>query len=286
MRIQIGLAFIFIMQGGALLAQSCPATITLGGACGTKISTSVPTDWGVNPVITVSSDGGGGSYAGASQNWTSTNCGYTLNATLNLTNGVSSATCVYVSGVLVLPIELISFNASAENEKVLLEWQTASESNTDYFEVERSGSPFETIGKIKAAGNSSVTKKYTFADEKPKEGIAYYRLKEINLNGKFIYSNVIAVEYKSTTPQLFIYPDPASDGYIYFSIKTPIKENISFLLCNSIGKIVCSKTITPEQQGNTLMINSSALSLPSGFYLLIGHSEHYHFTQKIIANHE
>lgn len=96
----------------------------------------------------------------------------------------------------VLPIELLSFTAeSIENNTIQLNWLTAAETNNDYFTVERSqgGLNFSTVGIVTGAGNSNTTSSYSFIDQQPHPGINYYRLKQIDFDGKHTYSNTISV---------------------------------------------------------------------------------------------
>lgn len=93
-----------------------------------------------------------------------------------------------------LPVELLQFGASTESENVHLKWSTASELNNDYFEIEKSmeGIVFESIGKVKGAGTSQHIIQYSFIDALSFP-ISYYRLKQVDFDGTFTYSDVIKV---------------------------------------------------------------------------------------------
>lgn len=104
-----------------------------------------------------------------------------------------------------------------ENNTTLLKWSTASEFNNQYFEVQRQdANTWETIGVENGKGNSQQLQNYTHIDAQPKEGINYYRLKQVDFDGKFEYSPVISVKFSnisnspSTTPAVSIYPNPTS----------------------------------------------------------------------------
>ncbi|HKR07059.1 MAG TPA: SBBP repeat-containing protein, partial [Bacteroidia bacterium] len=113
-----------------------------------------------------------------------------------------------------LPVELVYFKAECnENKNILLKWQTASETNNDYFSIERSndGDDFETIGIENGAGNSTTITSYSFVDDAPLEGISYYRLQQTDYNEKTSFSKVIALHnYCNKVNDLFIYPNPAN----------------------------------------------------------------------------
>ncbi len=104
-----------------------------------------------------------------------------------------------------LPVELIDFSTSLENEKVKLEWTTASEKDSKHFEVQKSndGVDFETISQMDAAGNSDTKIDYLAYDEKPFLGDNYYRLKQVDLDGKFKYSAVEVVRFSNSPIEIF-----------------------------------------------------------------------------------
>jgi hypothetical protein len=111
----------------------------------------------------------------------------------------NAANCVSRAAVLAacqaLPVELISFTGKQLEKHNVLVWVTASEINNDYFEIERSanGVTFETIGIIKGANNKQQHQ-YEYRDEHPFVGINYYRLKQVDTDGKFAYSDIIILK--------------------------------------------------------------------------------------------
>jgi Secretion system C-terminal sorting domain len=96
-----------------------------------------------------------------------------------------------------LPVEMIDFDATDQNNKSILKWTTASETNNDFFTIERSadGRNFENIGETKGAGNSSHEITYTFTDAHPVPGINYYRIKQTDYDGQFSYSEIRSVRH-------------------------------------------------------------------------------------------
>ena len=111
-----------------------------------------------------------------------------------------------------LPITGLSLSAKKLNKISLLNWYTLSESNTSHFEVEKStnGIGFAAIGNVKSKGNSNTQNNYTFTDEKPAEGLNYYRIKEVDIDGKFEYSQIVKLWFDKAKDALFIYPNPAT----------------------------------------------------------------------------
>ena len=95
-----------------------------------------------------------------------------------------------------VPIELLSFSAKPKEDIVELRWETATEINNDYFEIERSedGDRFVALAKIKGSGNSTQSKHYTFTDKHPLKPLDYYRLRQTDFDGSFTYSDIVAVK--------------------------------------------------------------------------------------------
>jgi hypothetical protein len=113
-----------------------------------------------------------------------------------------------------LPVQLTSFTAKRAERSVNLNWTTASELNNREFVVERSfnGKTFEGIGSVAGNGTATRANTYTFSDTKALAGVSYYRLKQIDLDGKFEYSPVRAVSASNTAldAQLSAYPNPTT----------------------------------------------------------------------------
>ncbi len=115
--------------------------------------------------------------------------------------------------VTTLPVELISFSAKAEQDnRVRLEWTTLSETDNDYFLIERSltGTSFSGFGLVDGAGTSRAALHYDFTDESAPAGqISYYRLKQVDFNGMFDYSRTVAVKPEgSSASPVIIKPEP------------------------------------------------------------------------------
>lgn len=111
-----------------------------------------------------------------------------------------------------LSISLSTFSAKKVNTHNLLQWTTESEINNLYFEIETAEweNGFKSIGKINGAVNSQSKKDYSFIDVSPLEGINYYRLKQVDLDGSFTYSKIISVFFSSQN-KVQIFPNPVSN---------------------------------------------------------------------------
>ncbi|HEU0065205.1 MAG TPA: hypothetical protein VFQ58_09245, partial [Flavisolibacter sp.] len=98
---------------------------------------------------------------------------------------------------ITLPVKFISFSLSRNNNDVLLQWSTGEESNSDRFDIERStdGANWNTVGYVNAAGNSNNVINYSYTDRNNTNRISYYRIKQVDQNGSFVYTSVKSVNY-------------------------------------------------------------------------------------------
>lgn len=136
----------------------------------------------------------------------------------------------------VLPVSFLDFYAVVNDGAVELIWKTASESNNAYFTVERSTDAFNfsPIVNIDGAGNSNEIIRYIYSDTDPVKGVAYYRIKQTDFDGKFDFSNVIAVDFLSNEePWLNIYPNPSSD-VVFISCDASMLER-EYTIYNAAG---------------------------------------------------
>lgn len=116
----------------------------------------------------------------------------------------------------VLPVDWLSFSAIPVRDEVLLEWSTATESNSDYFVIERStnGADYRELGIMGAMNTSNTTTDYVFKDPEPLNGVSFYRLRQVDLDGKIDFSEVRTVSFEYEVP-IVVYPNP-NDGYTCF----------------------------------------------------------------------
>ncbi|MEO0733659.1 MAG: T9SS type A sorting domain-containing protein, partial [Bacteroidota bacterium] len=117
---------------------------------------------------------------------------------------------------LALPVELLSLTGTPEGKQVRLNWSTATETNNDRFDVERSrdGQTFTKIGEVAGAGNASAIRDYTFLDPAPFDGDNYYRLRQVDLDGTNELSNVIIVDFAAEgAASAVVFPNPTTDRF-------------------------------------------------------------------------
>ncbi len=158
----------------------------------------------------------------------------------------------------VLPVELVSFAANCENENVMLNWQTASEHNSASFIIEGSvdGVNWEFRSEIEAAGNSNSVINYQYEDLNSERFVGYYRLTQIDIDGKQkiydpIYSNCTTKEY-----EVEIYPNPAQ-GEFRIAISSDVAEKQSITLVNANGIIVFTEMVEMQNGFNQFLYNTS-----------------------------
>lgn len=159
--------------------------------------------------------------------------------------GISYRTVSFTVSNSPLPVKLIDFNTQAENGQVKLTWETATETDNDYFTIERSidGTSWSAIKVVPGAGNSSSLRSYESYDENPYIGTAYYRLKQTDIDGHFTYSEVKSVKMtEGDANAIFAYPVPNTGNTVNFKgITEP--SNVVMTLHDAAGSSVFSTTL-------------------------------------------
>jgi phage gp45-like len=124
-----------------------------------------------------------------------------------------------------LPVSLASFTAEKKTDGVLLKWRTASELNNAYFSIERSmtGDTFTELDQVQGAGTVKTVREYHWLDKYPVAGHSYYRLRQVDLDRNFSFSQIVAIFSKSADENTFwIYPLPATD-IIHFNTTSSVR---------------------------------------------------------------
>jgi hypothetical protein len=168
---------------------------------------------------------------------------------------------VWAEGVATtLPIELSKFNAEKSNRTVLLNWQTESETQNDYFQIEHSldGKNYITLDKVEGAGNSAVQKKYQYSHRTPFDGLNYYRLKQTDFDGSFEYSKVVQVDMSSK--EVRIYPNPVAE--VLF-VESKNETDLTISIYDNMGKLIRTPQIDAAHEQ---MVNVSGL-IPGIYYM-------------------
>ncbi|MEL6593275.1 MAG: hypothetical protein AAFQ68_24470, partial [Bacteroidota bacterium] len=122
----------------------------------------------------------------------------------------SAGSCSVVTS---LPVELLDFVGEFKQDHVELNWLTAAEINNDFFEVQRSvdGLNWEALGNVKGAGTSEEMNDYQYDDYLVSYGTNFYRLKQVDFDGSFSYSNRVEVELPEEVARISLFPNPATE---------------------------------------------------------------------------
>ena len=172
----------------------------------------------------------------------------------------------YVAAVFqctgVVPVTLLDFTAQKNNESALLKWFATYETSFKQYDVERStdGSVFNKIGEV--AGQNLAN--YSFPDnELPKAAVIYYRLKMIDLDGKFRLSKIVSVKGDHYTSNAIVYPNPTL-GDLHIRLSEALRSNSSLQVTDVSGRVVKQQLVN----ANTVIIDVDVKTLPSGRYFV------------------
>lgn len=203
-------------------------------------------------------------------------------------DGISSFSggglAVGVGNGTALPLELVVFSGIILNNASYLSWVTASEINTAHFVVERSrdGITFNSIGEVAAAGHSTQTLNYHFNDASPLTGNNYYRLKMVDLDASYAYSNIINLHY-ATNFGVDIYPNPFLSSFtvdIYTQATNSSEAKVDCF--DLLGRQVMTISLGISQGHNTFTLDTS--SFISGTYALKITAGSEVFIRKLMKN--
>jgi hypothetical protein len=175
------------------------------------------------------------------------------------------------SSVNTLPVKWLTFNATKiDKNNIQLAWSTASETNNNGFEIERSydAKNFNNIGYVKGAGTSNKLNNYSFIDANANDFDVYYRLKQIDFDGNFSYSNIVKISNtdNGTFDVVNVQPNPF-DNELNIRINAISDKNIQVLIYDSKGALVSERNVNAILGLNTINIDNAHI-LPKGFYVL------------------
>lgn len=224
----------------------------------------------------------GADLGGGNQKWTATaaninlaaglpsgnyvlNVYFTISATGNtlgtLADGSAANPIVAMFGITstTLPVTLTSFNAQASSRMATLDWATVAEQGNAYFDVERSkdAQTFERVGRVEGRGIVTSRQVYNFTDESPSLGANYYRLRQVDIDGRFSYSPVRAVQIRSNG-ELAILGNPASEQLGVAGLESGSVVD----LLDLTGQLRTRQSVTDSR------LQVDVRDLPSGTYLL------------------
>ena len=225
-------------------------------------------------------------YANSAFGFYNINCTGPAGCNFGVVNGPATTSADPTYGVIfkvstTLPVQLVQFLATKNDDgSVKVSWSTSQEENSNYYDVERSSdqSQWTNIGTVKAKGFSSTTTNYFLNDKSPINGTGYYRLKMVDLDGKFTYSKAIPVTTDNSSQGLVIYSNPFSDQ-IRLKINVSRPQNLILTVTDMLGKTYITQSYHAQNGDNFVNLQPSIAS--SGMYILHIQGDSFNQTVKL-----
>ena len=195
--------------------------------------------------------------------------------------GITSFNHLYsaVQSVVTLPVELLYFTAEPRGEQVVCNWETASETNNEFFEVQRSsnGADFETLGSVRGfgLGTSTENRQYSFIDNDFCDDIRYYRLKQVDYDQQFAYSETVAINCKHKTG-IEVYPNPAKTT-LTTQFYQSLDSRITISVIDVAGRIVYRENVDGLKGINVVHVNLEAIA-SGAYYITVTSNENINQT--------
>lgn len=180
-----------------------------------------------------------------------------------------------------VPLKLLSFTAERRSGTSYLKWTTENEENVSHFDVQRSydGALYSSIGHV-TARNTSGTQYYSFNDNSPLQGIAYYRIRSVDRDGKFSYSKIAVVSEYDLQSSGFVVLNPVHTNITILN-KTGREGLYNYQVFNSDGQLICRGNVTMGINGGAILPLPATAA--AGQYFLELSAGTYRFSQKILV---
>lgn len=205
----------------------------------------------------------------------------------NYVNGATSVLSdvpwVLVSKLSPLPVALISFNASCKGGLVQLSWSTASETNNDYYTVERSSDAvnWDNIAQIDGSGNSNQVLNYFYTDEIYSEETTYYRLKQTDFDGTSADFDSVFVQCgENTNFEISVYPNPTHD-FVYIEINNFYHPDAQIAIYDMLGKKIAFQNIISVEDAK-IKTTFDLKSYADGMYFIQINADDFMKNYKIV----
>ena len=207
---------------------------------------------------------------------------YTFQLTVTDVVGASGSATTGVTVSSALPVAFAYFKGQSTSTGNLLQWGTATEQNNDYFSVERSddGNQFASLGKVTGAGTSNTAHEYIYTDTKAFTGNYYYRLKQVDKDGKFIYSKVILVNSNSKAGAAQMYPNPVQSS-LSVVINNDVKGNGLISVYDLAGRSLQQSTVVKNDKILNTVVDMNNL-VPGLYIVELKIGESYKLTKSIM----
>lgn len=205
-------------------------------------------------------------------------------------SGVADGTIINGDGSWALPVELNSFKARANNNQITLNWVTETEVNNYGFDIERKVrtapslkmTGWEKVGFVQGNGNTSSRKEYSYVDKNTIGGSKFeYRLKQIDNNGKYKYSDIVEVEVVPTEFALYQnYPNPFNPS-TQIRFQLPVESRVSIKIYDILGEEIF-ELINESKQPGIYEVEFKAENLPSSTYFYRIITNNFTETRKMV----
>lgn len=243
-----------------------------GGAQGSIFILKASTTHSGSITAAAGAAGSGGTQGAAGAKGNMAQCASPLCGSITAGSNGSAGTAATSSAITTsnetLPVKYLYFYGVNNQDVNKLFWSTASEINSDFFEVQRSidGIHFEKFDEITSAGTSNTTHNYSCLDDNPNK-ITYYRLKQIDKDGKHEFSTIISILKSNNIQTSFfsVRPNPASDQ-IEISVGSKEEKNVRININDADGRLLWHQSFILYQGNNSIPIN--LVSFPSGTYVV------------------
>lgn len=185
----------------------------------------------------------------------------------------------------ITPVTLTTFSAHSQGNGVSIDWATSQELNNKYFEVQRSddgSSNWNVVATVAGAGNSQVAKKYNAFDASPLAGLNYYRLRQVDNDGKSSYSKTVAVKMQSQKPSISVVVNPFYNT-LTVNFVSPTSETVTARLIDVTGKQIAIQTWSVNNGTSRKDFNNLS-GLHHGMYILsiVNNSGEILFNGKVV----
>lgn len=228
------------------------------------------------------------STVGTWADWVNPNAPQSINTATNVqSTGALGNTSFFRVWTLVdksspLPVTWLDLSSDCDDGNMIVKWSTATEQNADYFTLERSidGNNFSSVATVQATGNSSTTQYYSAVDADAYSGTSYYRVKETDFNGAYMYSSTITVNGCSNNISMAVYPNP-SLGSFNVAVAGGKDDEVIIVVVDMLGQVFYSN-VSVLSTDNEIIAVDPAHQLAAGVYTVIATSNDEILKKKIV----
>lgn len=216
-----------------------------------------------NAIIVLTTNSGITVLLGGNITRTKNNSNITVNGTNVFTvNGVQSVSSPINFGTVALPVKFSGFSVARQNSDVLVQWSTAEEVNALSFEIERStdGNTWNRIANVPAKGNSSSLTNYTYSDKNVTAAIVYYRIRQVDIDGRYIYTSIQSVKATAAAADVKV---AAISNHLVVQFPVQVKGTVEVRVVSLSGQVISKQVL--QQPAGQVILNTPAVK---GAYII------------------